>query len=289
MEVATRNLIQEVEVYHLDEETGRLHKTHGEGESHALGEGPVGRAWADGIPAIERWDSGWVTVAVPCLRGDDCRGVVTFGGEAGDDLFGAFEVWGRNDRGELGLTDSWFANLDRLEQISQYVKFPVRAGLPGRVWDDRFPRVLGALQDSKHFIRVAAARTEQLCSALGVPFMRKPPELDAVLLILNTKSTPIAGVLEVWSRDLETKQLKIISADYGPYTDLAAASRSVTLRRGEAIAGRVYEDASPWLTHDLLGVEFPRGDRFVEFGFKTGVGLPIFIGSDLVACVNLYL
>ncbi|CAN0370858.1 unnamed protein product, partial [Ectocarpus sp. 4 AP-2014] len=165
-------------------------------------------------------DTGWVTVALPCLQGNDCRGVVTFGGENAEDLHGAFEVWRRNDRGELGLTDGWFANLDRLEQISQFVKFPQRAGLPGRVWDDRFPRVLGALQDSKHFIRVAAARTEQLSSALGIPFMRTPPELDAVLLILNTKATPIAGVMEVWARDLESGRLKIISADYGPYTEL---------------------------------------------------------------------
>ncbi|WP_146444509.1 hypothetical protein [Botrimarina colliarenosi] len=280
--------MRSIAVYRRDESGQRL-VAHccGEGIFH-LGEGAVGRAGAEGTPTIER-EGDIATVAVPSMQGEVCRGVTTFRCDTGGDFRGACEVWRRNERGELGLAENLYAGLDRLEQITKYVKFPRRAGLPGRVWDDRFPRVLGALQDSKHFIRVAAARTEQLTSAVGIPFMGRPPELDAVLLLLNTKQTPIAKAMEVWARDLTTNQLRIVSADYGPYTALASVSRRLSLRHGEGLAGRVFRDSAPYATHDLLGKEFPRGDCFAEYGFEQGVGLPVFIGADLVASVNLYL
>lgn len=288
MQVATRNLVHTIEVFRPDESGERLVAHYCGDSSFAYGESPVGRAAADGSPVIERCD-GTAIIAIPAMQVDECRGVVALHCNASEDFRGGFELWRRNERGELGLAENLYVGLDRLAQISQFVKFPRRAGLPGRVWDDRFPRVLGALQDSKSFIRVAAARSEQLGSAVGVPFMRRPPELDAVLLVLNAETSPVAKAMEVWARDLATNQLRIVSADYGPYAPLASVSRRLLLRNGDGIAGRVFQDAAPFATSDLLGKEFPRGECFVEYGFERGVGLPVFIGSDLVACVNLYI
>lgn len=289
MEVATRNIVKQVDVYRPDADGERLWLQGADGVGCALGEGLVGRAWQEGVPVIESTDDQTMAVAIPCLQADACRGAVVLHCEVAEDLRGAFEVWLRNDRGELGLASQWHAGLERLARITQYIKFPRNAGLPGRVWDDRFPRVLGALQDSKHFIRVSAARSEKLISAIGIPFMRRPPELDGTLLILNAQDSPIAKAMEVWARDLETGQLKIVSADYGPYATLAAESRSLVFPKGEGIAGRVFGDSAPFASNDLLGVEFPRGEKMVECGFERGIGLPIFVGSDLVASVNLYM
>ena len=228
-------------------------------------------------------------VAWPCFAGKKCHGAVYLHCENTESVRGAFELWQRTDRGELGMTESWYANLDRLEQVSQYIKFPRRAGLPGMVWEDRFPRVLGSLKDSKSFVRVAAARSDSLSAALGVPFMQSPPDLDAVLLLLNSAESPLARVIEVWSRDPESGKLKIVSAEYGSLVDLAPVSRRLTLGESEGIAGHVFRNESPWLTNDLLGVEFPRGEAFKNDGLTTGVGIPVFIGSKLIACINLYL
>jgi len=288
MEVAARRLLQSIDVYHPDDSGERLVAPCRGDQAFYYGEGAIGRAGAEGAPVIER-DGANALVAIPSMRGAECRGVTVLHCDTGGDFRGSFELWRRNERSELGLAESLYVGLERLEQITPFVKFPRRAGLPGRVWDDRFPRVLGALQDSRHFIRVAAARSEQLTSAVGIPFMRRPPELDAVLLVLNTKQTPIAKAMEVWARDLTTNQLRIVSADYGSYTALASASRRMALRKGEGVAGRVFRDGAPYATHDLLGKEFPRGECFVEYGFEQGVGLPVFVGSDLVASVNLYL
>lgn len=253
-----------------------------------LGEGAVGRACAESLPILEKGHDGHATLALPVMREQECRGAVALYCHAAEGLCGAFEVWRRNDRGELGITDGWYPGLLRLEQVSQFIKFPRRAGLPGRVWDDRFPRVLGGLDESKHFVRVAAARSEQLVSALGVPYMAKTPELDAVLLLLNTRETPIARAMEVWSREPTTGRLKIVSADYGQQAPLAATSRQMTLRLGEGLAGHIYRDLVPWSTNDLQGVEFSRAEEFSTAGVSSALGFPVFIGHDLVACVNLY-
>lgn len=296
MEVVTQNLVQAIEVYRPDAKGERLVPCAGCSDTPSvddvrIGDGLFGQVWEEGVPAIAPHEDNHnaATIAIPCVRGDEGRGLVVLRCDAGSELRGAFEVWRRDDRGELGLADGWYANLDRVQQITQYIKFPQRAGLPGRVWEDRFPRVLGGLAESKHFIRVAAARSEKLSAALGVPYMREPPVFDAALLILNAEVSPIAKAMEVWARDLETGQLRIVSADYGPYTELASVSRRLGRRQGEGIVGHVFEKNAPWMTRDLLGVEFPRGEKFVEYGFDVGVGFPVFVGGDLVACVNLYL
>lgn len=289
MTVAVPSLVQSIDVYLPDGSGERLVLQNDDLSSIGPDEGAIGRAWRASKPTIETHDDGLAVVATPCLQGDACRGVLAFRCDTTAEARGAFEVWTRNERGELGLSESLYIGLERLARISPCVKFPKRAGLPGRVWDDRFPRVLGSLQDSKQFIRVAAARSEQLASAVGVPFMRRPPELDAVLLVLNSEHTPIAKAMEVWARDLSTERLHIVSADYGDCRALASVSRRTTLRTGEGLAGRVFADGAPHMTHDLLGREFPRGECFVEHGFQQGVGIPVHVGTDLVACVNLYL
>lgn len=270
-------------------EGDRLLALDDESHAFAMGEGPIGRACSAAVPVVEAGEEGHATIALPVMREQECRGAIALYGQATDGLCGAFEVWSRNDRGELGVADGWYPGLQRLEQVSRFIKFPRRAGLPGQVWDDRFPRVLGGLEESKHFVRVAAARSERLVSALGVPYMAKTPELDAVLLLLNTRDTPIARAMEVWSRDPATGRLKIISADYGPHKTLASTSRQMTLRLGEGMAGHIYRDLVPWATHDLEGVEFSRAEGFGEAGIASGLGFPVFVGHDLVACVNLYL
>lgn len=296
MPIVTPNLVHAIEVYRPEGTGERLVPCVGcSGEPNIdevrRGEGLFGQAWEEGVPTIAPHEDNpkAATIAIPCVRGGEGRGLVVLRCDAGSELRGAFEVWRRDDRGELGLADGWYANLDRVQQITEHIKFPQRAGLPGRVWEDRFPRVLGGLAESKHFIRVAAARSERLSAALGVPYMRKPPVLDAALLILNAEVSPVAKAMEVWARDLETGQLRIVSADYGPYAELAAVSRRVSHRSGEGIVGHVFDKNAPWMTRDLLGVEFPRGEKFEEYGFRTGVGFPVFIGADLVACVCLYL
>ena len=309
MEVATHNLIHAIEAWRIDESSQRLvlaagaHGPYGhlaEGrsqQSFAKGEGAIGAAWQQGLPIAQRLagqeaNNGHAVpytceLAIPAMQNGKCRGVISLLCGDSDNRQGGFEVWRPNERGELALTDSWYANLERFGLVSSHVKFPRRAGLPGKVWSDRFPRVMGALGDSSDFVRVAGAKTDGLSMALGIPLMRTARELDAVLVMLSASQSPLARVMEVWAPDPETKSLQIVSADYGAYVDLATTSRRRRLRPGEGLAGRVFEEQAPWVTTDLLGVEFPNGEKLCEYGFEWGAGLPVFVGEDLFAVVTL--
>ena len=273
---------------------------HLEGErrqtQYPLGEGIVGRAAQSGQPWIGPTDSlgdeylglpASHLLVVPFMEAGRCQGVVLVACNQGEDNQAGVEIWRPNERGELGLSESWHPNLQRFGLISQYVKFPRQAGLPGKVWADRFPRVMGSIGSSQAFIRAAGAKAEGLSTALGLPLMRTAMELESVLVLLSSNRSPIAKAMEVWAMDPETKKLKIVSADYGPHIDLAPLSRKLSLGVGEGIAGHVYRDRSPWATWDLLGVEFPRGELFVEQGFRWGLGMPVFVGKELRAVAVL--
>lgn len=247
----------------------------------------VNQAVSTRLPAIESGGDGPPMVAIPAFEKDELRGVVSLLLDEVEDGQGAVELWRPNERGELARGDAWYSGLERFGLVSGYVKFPRRAGLPGKVWADRFPRVMGDLAKSSDFVRVAGAKAEGLSMALGVPFMKTALEIDAVLLLLSASSSPLARVMEVWAPDPETGDLKVVSADYGPYVDLAPMSRRRRVKPGECLAGRVFADRAPWMTTDLLGVEFPCGARLGEYGFGWGVGLPVIVAGELFAVVTL--
>lgn len=301
MQTSTKQLVQAIEVWSLNDQTERLSlcasfyssnnelaSVHGNSE-FGQGEGLIGKAWADGTPVIGEISDSVAThmVAIPSMSNGKCHGVVVIFCNNQDESKGAFEIWRPNDRGELALAENWYANLERFGLISQFIKFPRRAGLPGKVWHDRFPRVMGALSTSKKFVRISGAQKDGLAMAVGIPIMKTTRELDSVLLMLSTTQTPIAQVMEVWALDPETEKLQVVSADYGPHVDLAAMSRKVRIAPGEGLAGRVYANQQPWVTGDFAAIESARnlpsnGDRF-----EWALGIPVFVGEQLTAVVTL--
>ncbi|MEM1305359.1 MAG: GAF domain-containing protein, partial [Planctomycetota bacterium] len=102
----------------------------------------------------------------------------------------------------------------------------------------------------------------------------------------SAQRSPIASVVEVWAPDPETRALRVVSADYGPYVDLEPVSRSLRLGDGEGLAGRVLADGGPLLTADLAGVESMRGDAFLDYGFEWCFGLPVYVGDELFGVVT---
>ncbi|QDU90452.1 hypothetical protein Pla175_38560 [Pirellulimonas nuda] len=310
-------LVRAIEVWRCDDSGQRLTLASGaygdddelrsgsESMSFCLGEGLPGMAWRDRSPVVmhdlqageflraelaERvgLSSG---IAVPCLHRQQVAGVVTFLCDHGQDAEGAFEVWRRNQRDELALSGSYYANLDRFGLISQYVKFPKRAGLPGKVWSEQSPKLVGNLGSSKEFMRAAGARAEGLNAALGLPIFSSPLEIDSVVCLLSSARSPIASVIEVWTPaepdDEGTDSLTLRSAFYGPYVDLAPAASQRRLSRGEGLAGRAWQEMAPVATDDAPAFETARGRRLSEYGLSTGLGFPVFVGERLAAVVTL--
>lgn len=303
------NLITAAEVWRPDSSGERLELCSGcygslesisdarRGYAYSRGVGVVGRAWETGVPVFGPADQGDFDgvyldsppaqlIAIPSIKSGECRGVTLL--MCNDDGQGAAELWRINERHELALAEHWYVNLERFGRISQLVKFPRRAGMPGKVWADRFPRVMGSIATSPHFVRAAGAKAEGLSTAVGIPFMKTAMDLEAVLVLLSAAGKPLTRVVEVWAKEPGESELKIVSADYGPFIDLAPASRRRRLKTGDGLAGLVYRDNAPRLTCDLQGVEFPRGESFREYGLEWGLGIPVFVGEQLVAAVTLF-
>lgn len=306
MQTITNNLTQAVECWHRDDQSGQLVWSSGTyADNYELensrsnlrfdkGKGAVGKAWEEGSPQIasakdESIDGNEVThlIAVPSMQGDLCRGVTSFLCSQEDNRKGAFEIWRPNERGELGLSESWHANLKHFGLISQYVKFPRRAGLPGNVWNNRFPQVMGSLGTSQTFVRIAGAKADGLTTAIGLPVMKSAREIDSVLLMISTIQNPIAEVMEVWAMDPETQKLKVVSADYGPHVDLASMSRKLRLSPGEGIAGKVFAEQVPFITSDVPTLDHQRRLPDDADRFDWGLGLPMFVGEQLTGIVTL--
>lgn len=314
-QISCQNLIRGVGVYSYVEELDRWSSTASFGglspaalsqQGGDVVESVIKRAARDGFPVIETLNGVsspseiYAVVALPCMDGERCTGVAVFDCAAVDGARGAFEVWRPNERGELALGAAWHPNLERLGRISRYIKFPIKAGLPGMVWEDRFPRVLGSLENSKQFVRVSAARTDSLSTAVGVPWMRKYSVPDAVLVVLSSQDTPLARAFEVWGPEAQPEAdnageaeakamtLKIVSADYGDSPELAAVSRGASLPVGQGIAGRSFRSRAPWVTSELATIEPQRGALLSLCGIQAGLGFPVIVGERVVASVVMY-
>lgn len=228
-------------------------------------------------------------IALPFFRGSELRGVLVMLLERSPETRGAIEVWRPNDRRELALADSSYRNLEKFARLSQYVKFPCGAGLPGQVWQTRFPKVIGDLANTPSFVRVSGARADRLTMGLAIPFMNSPWELDSVALLLSSEQSPLARRIEVWRRDEQGDQLVLHSRDSimdsgkpkhaaGEGPESAAESR---LAIGEGVAGRVWEQAAPLVFHDLSSVG-------VTTAYHSAVAFPIFVGETVVSVVAMY-
>ncbi|MEQ8208234.1 MAG: hypothetical protein RH917_00255 [Lacipirellulaceae bacterium] len=308
------SLVQAVEVWLPSEDQSRITWASGSYTGHdefaqkskaitfERGEGLPGIAWEKGLPVVsqELSEDDFVRgeaarrigidclVAVPVMQNEQCRGVVSFLCRGGEGLQGAFEVWHRNDRDELGLSSSYYSNLERFGAVSQCVRFPRRAGLPGETWNDREPKIVSRVGLSKSFMRAAGARAENLSVAIAWPIMRTALELEAVFMMLSSAKSPIASVMEVWKpqpkEEEEGNRWCLADSSYGPFIGLEPVSEKLCFGEGEALVGRVAASRTPMVSEDLAS-EPTRGELFAEYGFTWSLGLPVFVGEELTAIV----
>ena len=224
----SRGLIRVVEVWSPNEQGDRLKLSSGiygaltgfercsQGLTFAPGDALPGMVWETKSPLVlpdlyssqfRRADAARAAgltsgIALPML---DCGGslnsVVLLLCDERQGAQGAFEVWTRDSREELGLTSEYYANLERLESVSRLVKFPRGAGLPGRVWDEEFPMLIDRLSSAAGFSRSTTAGENSLDIAVGFPIARRLNEITAVVMILSSSAHPMARRFEIWTSD----------------------------------------------------------------------------------------
>lgn len=306
----TQNMTAGVEIWTPQEESGQISRTsgvyNGQGSeamraasvdrSFHSGEGLPGAVMSRGVPVLlrdldpdsfprfaEAQQAGVVAaLGLPIFDEDRLVSVVTFLFRGGEDHMGAVELWaGQRARFELGLSEGHYCGLDRFARLSAHVNFPMGAGLPGFVWENKCPKVVNDLQTSPGFLRSSGAETSKLAVAVGFPICFQN-ELRAVMLWLSTKQSPLARLQEVWASG-DGGELRFFSGgalDVDGLVDPAVTASSVPAVAMATATRR------PVLMDDLSLLGEHRAARAAEAGISQGIALPVLVLGKLRAvCV----
>lgn len=217
--------------------------------------------------------------SIPVIATKRVLGCVVLAISCPEDAMGAFEIWSRDDRDELGLNGAIFAGLSRFASISQHVKFPRGSGLPGQSWENGEAMMLKGLGSSPNFMRAAGARAGGLDVGVALPVFTTEHDLNSVLLLLSSSTTPIARVFEIWDLSGEVATLRRAECA-GDEATLAEATE-MTYTRGEGIVGKVWETGLPFVSDDLNSVERKRIASIAADGLTSAIAIPVYVGNRL--------
>ena len=285
LEDADTVTLESANVIHPD----HLQEVHPEGTSFRIGEGAVGSAmkqrgtviFQDASAALDRVCKTSdlpisAVMAFPVYFDDKLINVVVLGLIDGH---GAAEIWTRDDQDELSISGSFYRGLDSFEYISQHVKFPKGAGLPGFCWKHGMPKMLDDPNGNPNFIRSFDRDPATLTSVIGLPISRTYGYPASILLLMSSMANPLAkytAVLKVDSDqpDEETPfpELKITAIEgssdksseitwHQSAADWVSKKASCAIIAGDAIGGGL---------HAAIAIPFTQKgkiDRIVVFGF----------------------
>lgn len=173
------------------------------------GEGIAGSAWKQQAPVILQGENVAVLqdiqkasgapinalLAMPVYRDYTLVNVIVFGLASGN---GGVEIWTRDDRDELAISGSYYEGLSSFEFISQYVRFPKGAGVPGCCWKDGRPRVVPQPHAAPNFIRSFDKDPAHLGHCVGIPVGRDYGFAGSIILLLSDETKPFARDFNLW-------------------------------------------------------------------------------------------
>ncbi len=201
-------------------------------------------------------------MAFPVYFEDKLINVVGFGLIDGH---GAVEIWTRDDRDELSISGSFYGGLEAFEYISQHVKFPKGAGLPGVCWKQGIPKMVNDPGANPNFIRSFDRDPAKLISAVGLPISRSYGYPASILLLLSSQANPLAKYMGIVKVDAEEP------TEDEPHPEMQATTVECSSVKDEteitwqqaAIAQFAHTGRATILTGDAVGE-----------GFHAGIAIP---------------
>jgi hypothetical protein len=224
---------------------------------------------------------------LPVFDGEELTAVMIFLFDSGELARGAFESWLPNaTRHELELGTGFYSGLDRFKRLSQYLRFPYGAGLPGEVWQTLTPQLINRLGESDHFLRASGAVADGLDSGLAVPVVSGSDQLNAVFVMLSSNASPIARALAVWvPSDIDgVFELSDVVAPGLP--ELASHNGQLISRPGEGLISRVVETRKPIVMTETASDDAVFGDSLATGTFAWALAWPVIVHGQVTAiCV----
>ena len=199
---------------------------------------------------------------------------------------GAFEIWSRDERDELGLNGAVFSGLRRFATISNHVRFPRGSGLPGQSWEDRQAKLITGLGTNPNFMRAAGARAGGLDVGIGLPVMTTEHDLNSVILILSSVSTPIARLFEVW--DIEDNEARLRACASKNCDASETEGRAMNYVMGEGIVGKVWASGVPIVSSQISSVEVKRIASLTSDGLTNVIAIPVYVGPSIKSVLLMF-
>lgn len=128
-------------------------------------------------------------LCIPVVQERSVKGAVLLGLSS---VYGAVEVWKRDDRDELSISDGHYAGLPSFEYITRYTRFPKGAGVPGGVWKSGLARVARKLDKSSAFIRSFGCDPATVSAAVALPIADSLGFPKSVLMFLQAARHPLS-------------------------------------------------------------------------------------------------
>ncbi len=250
---------------------------------NGLGEGIAGSAWKQQRPVILQGENSAVLqhvidisglpievlLAIPVYRDYQLVNVVVFGLTAG---CGGVEIWSRDDRDELAISGSYYEGLSSFEFISQYVRFPKGAGVPGACWKDGRPRIIAQPHAAPNFIRSFDKDPAQLSQCIGLPIGREYGFAGSVILLLSDEAKPLARNFNLWQCESSTPT----EGDTNPAVRFTSSSLDTSDLGSDwcqSVCDRVAIDRQTLL--------LTSGSDGLPVGFRFGVVIPFFCNESI--------
>lgn len=316
MNVATKDrarLLRAVEVWSPTEKGRQLERSSAYySDANALetvsartqfpkGNGLPGLVWEAGVPVVfndlaatdfvrhkaAAEDELTAGIGVPIFDADRFVAVLLFLCHTSEISAAAFESWVLDEtRNELMPGTGFYANLDRFRRMSQYLRFPYGAGLPGDVWQTRMPRLLDRLADSTDFLRASGADAEGLDFGLAVPVIRNADDIRSVVLLLSSNRSPVSQVLQIWTPNEDHSAFDLTSTLAPGSMAMAKLCHQVSCGSDEGLVGKVWKDRTPMVQTGFDGEPAELALQANECGLVWSAGWPVIAHGEVQAvCV----
>lgn len=186
------------------------------------------------------------------------------------------ELWLPSEDGSLlECHGGLYGSAHRFGAGSRGLCFGRGEGLPGQVWEQGRPIVIGRFEGSV-FRRTRQAKADGLTCGIALPFFADDAIRAAVLIFCGDDEAH-AGAIELWHNDpAESKDLNLDDGYYGTTGDtFEFISRRTSFRKGTGLPGMAWEAGEPVFLPDLgKGSGFLRADSAVKVGINRGFAFP---------------
>lgn len=265
------------------------------------GSGLPGLVWEAGVPVVfndlastdfvrheaARLDELTAGIGVPVFDGEKLVSVLLFLCHTSELSAAAFESWILEEtRNELMPGTGFYANLDRFRRMTQYLRFPYGAGLPGDVWQTRMPRLMNRLADSTDFLRASGADAEGLDFGLAVPVVRNQDEIRSVVLLLSSDRSPISQVIQIWTPNEDRSAFEMTSTIAAGAPPMASLCHEISCGAGQGLVGTVWQNRRPEVQIGFESEPQPLAELALECGLTWSAGWPVIAHGEVQAvCV----